>query len=331
MITPELQPTVNLDLVADIFHAQAVLARPDSPVRPTEIFYDDVLSERYEANIWFATELHQPVGAYKIRGAYNFFQNLSPEAQAGELVASSAGNHGQAVALVARNSHIFMPRNTPEQKKQGVRDHGGQTTRVSLIGETYDECEAEALEYCRQTGSVFAPPFNHRKVIAGQGTLGQEIVENLPKLDAVFCPVGGSGLLAGVATALKHHNQATEIIGVEPAGAASMQAALRHGSPIRLPHIDTFVDGAAVRQVGAIPFAIARPLLGRMLTVSNTDLRRNTTTLREQGHPVELAAALGRTGLEQVAPTLLGKNVLYILTGGNLSQARYESEVRLAA
>jgi threonine dehydratase len=331
----QLQSAVDLNLFEEIVDAQHVLAQPGSPVLPTKIFYDDVLSERYEANIWCASELHQPIGAYKIRGAYNFIQSLSAEEQTSGIVTSSAGNHGRAIALVTSllsiNCHIFMPRETPEQKVQGVISDGGHTTEITLQGSTYDECEVTAQEYCQTTGAVFVHPFNDRKIIAGQGTLGQEIVEELPDLDAVFCPVGGSGLIAGVATAIKYHNPDTEIIGVEPAGAASMQSAIRHGTPTPLENIDTFVDGAAVRKVGAIPFAIARPLLSRVVAVSNLDLRRDATDLRERGCAVELAGALASSGLRQDAASLIGKNVLYIQSGGNLSQERYETEVRLMA
>jgi threonine dehydratase len=333
MATPELQqlqPNTDLDLMADIFHAQAVLARPDSPVRPTEIFYDDVLSERYEADIWFASELHQVIGAYKMRGADYLIQSLAPEQQDKELVASSAGNWAQAIALRSR-SHIFMPSNTPTQKVQAAIDHGGDTTEITLVGKTYDACEAAALEYCRTTGGVFAPPFNHRKVIAGHGTWGREIVEALPDLDTVFCPVGGGGLSAGVGTALLYHNPAIEFIGVEPAKAASMTSARYNGAPTRLADIDTFVDGAAVGQVGAIPFAIVNPLFSRVLTVAKRDVRRTTTELWNRDMRVELAGALALAGLEQVAPSLVGKKVLYLLTGGNLSAERFESEVRLTA
>jgi threonine dehydratase len=330
MATPELQqlqPNVDLNLVADIFAAQEILSRPDSPVLRTEIYYDDVLSERYEADIWFASELHQPIGAYKIRGADYFMQSLPPVQQDRELVAASAGNWAQAIAR--RRSHIFMPRTTPEQKVQAVVRHSGQATEISLVGETYDEAEAEALTYCEATGGVFAPPFNHRKVVAGQGTLGQEIAEGLPDLDAAFVPIGGGGLIAGVATALKHHNLDTEVIGVEPVGAASMTAALQRGKPVSLDSIETFVDGAAVGTVGAIPFAIARPLLSRVLTASKLDVRRATTDLWKRDIRVELAGALALAGLEQMGPSLVGKKVVYLLTGGNLSPERFEKKVRL--
>jgi threonine dehydratase len=330
-----LQSAIDPGLRADIIDARQVLAQPGSPVLPADIFYDDVLSERYEANIWCASELHQPIGAYKIRGAYNFIQSLNVEQQTQGIVTSSAGNHGRAIALVANllgiNCHVFMPQATPEQKVQGVMNDGGQTTEITLVGSTYDECEAAAQEYCSATGAVFAHPFNNRKVIAGQGTLGQEIAEELPELDMLFCPVGGSGLIAGVATAIKYHNPDTEIIGVEPEGAASMQAALHYGAPTRLENIDTFVDGASVRQVGEIPFAIAKPLLTSVVSVSNLELRYDATDLRERGFAVELAGALSLSGLRQSADLLMGKNALYIQSGGNLSQERYEAEVRLVA
>ena len=335
MISPELQSPVDLELMEDIYHAQEIITGPDSPVLRTQLMRDDVLSERYEADIWYGSERHQPTGAYKIRGVYNAFHNLTPEERQLEVVTASEGNHGRAVAFVTSrygvNSRVFMRKGTPEQKVQGVITDGGETTQIILAGTTYDESKAIAREYCRTTGAVYIDAFDSRVVVAGQGTWGLEAAGRLPDVDMLFSPIGGCGLLAGFATAFKYHNPEAEVIGVEPEGAASMQAAIDNGGPTKLASIDTFVDGAAVQKVGDIPYAIARPLLSQLLTVSNTDLRRATTDLRERGLDVELAAALSRDGVEQLGPTLAGKRVLYLLTGGNLSQERYEKEVRLAA
>lgn len=332
----ELQPAVSPELIQGIFQAREVLTRPTSPVLKTEFIYDEDLSRQYSADIWLVSELHQPIGAYKLRGAENFVQNLPVEELQHGVVTASTGNHGRAVAYVTRRlripSYIFMPTTTPQQKIEGVKRTGSDMTRVVLTGQTFDEAEEAAYGYCQTSGAVFAHPFNDREVIAGQGTLGLEIAEALPSLDFVFCPIGGGGLVAGVANALRYHNSRVEIVGVEPAGAASMQAARSHGSPVSIEgEIDTFADGAAVRKVGEIPFAAASVLLNHVFSATNLEIREAVTYLWERSPalPVETAAAMALVGLKRRREDIKGKSGALILSGGNLSRERYEAEVRL--
>jgi len=335
MTNPELQTSVDLTLLDGIYMAQKVIAEPASPVLKTEMFYDEILSEKYDADVWLASELHQPIGAYKIRGAYNFVQNMTDSEKHRGVVTASAGNHGQGIALSGNlasvDNHIFMPETTPENKVASVSSQGGDTTKITLAGKTFDESEAFAKKYCDETGAVFAHPFNDRRVIAGQGTWGLEIAAALPDVDFVFCPVGGMGLLAGISTAMKYDNPNAEIVGVEPAGAASMMKALERGHTTALPeNLDTFVDGAAVRQVGQVPFSLARHLVSQVVSVSNAELCQTTTELWEREQPirVELAAALAITGLQKNRQKIIGKSVVCLLSGGNLSQTRYDNEVK---
>ncbi|MEK7594510.1 MAG: pyridoxal-phosphate dependent enzyme [Patescibacteria group bacterium] len=335
MNSPELQTAVNLELLDEIHLASQVMSEPDSPVLGTELYRDDLLSDRYDADIWLASELHQVIKAYKIRGAYNFLGSLSDDQRSRGVVTASAGNHGQGIALSSDRtgvaSHVFMPQNTPYNKVGLVASLGGENTQVTLVGDTFDETQEHALKFSEATGAVYAPPFNDLKVIAGQGTWGLEIAQELPNIDLVMCPVGGMGLLAGTSTAVKSEQPDARVVGVEPAAASSLGLAYANGSPSSLASIDTFVDGAAVKRVGEIPFRLASHLVDDLVTVTNQEVRQATTDLWERPEPVraELAGALSVAGLHKHAEFVRGKTVVCMVSGGNLSPERYKAEVRV--
>ncbi|MGH7234507.1 MAG: pyridoxal-phosphate dependent enzyme [Candidatus Saccharimonadales bacterium] len=335
MIRVEQDSPIDQQLMGEILLAEKLINEPGSPVRKTEIHYDDYLSDQHGANIWLASELHQPIGAYKIRGAYNFVKNMDESEKERGVVTASAGNHAQGVALCCSAEgvacQVFMPKNTPANKITRVLDLGGELTSVKLIGESFDESQQAAISYAQQTGSVLAHPFNDLKVIAGQGTWGLEIADNIEDIDFVMSPVGGMGLFAGIATSLRSRSPATQMIGVEPEDAPSLDNALLHGKPTPLEKIDTFVDGAAVKEVGELPFFIARHLVTQVVSISNLELRKVITKLWERRPPLkaELAGALSVAALNHLSQDIKGKTVVCLVTGGNLSDDRYISEVQL--
>ncbi len=221
------------------------------------------LSERYGATVLLKREDLQAVRSYKIRGAYNKIRSLSPEDIARGVVCASAGNHAQGVAYscarLGIRGTIYMPATTPKQKRKQVKFFGRDNIEVVLTGDTFDEASAAAMAFSRETGKPFIHPFDDQ-VIEGQATVGPEILEQAPApIDYIFVPIGGGGLAAGIGAYFKAMSPATKVIGVEPAGAASMKAALEAGAPVTLEAIDTFVDGAAVRKVFLSPVKYRRP------------------------------------------------------------------------
>ncbi len=336
MHTLEQQTDVDQQMLNEIYLASRLMQEPESPVLETNITFDEILSSQLDANVWLAQELHQPIGAHKIRGAYNFFQNMTSEEMGRGVVTASAGNHSQGIAMISHRmgirSSVFMPKCTPSNKVERAAELGGQFTRIYLVGNNFDESQEHAQQYAQETGGVFASPFNDRRVIAGQGTWGLEIAEALSDIDLVFCPVGGMGTLAGIATAIMARQPGAEIVAVEPKSAASLSLAYELGKPYPLPEIDTFVDGAAVKKVGEIPFKIASHLVSEVVTVSNLEVRRATTSLRERKTPIlaELAGSMSVGGLlNKFAEEIKGKTAVCMISGGNLRRDRYEREVKL--
>ena len=231
------------------------------------------LSARLDNRVWLKREDLQPVHSFKLRGAYNKIARLTDAQRAAGVITASAGNHAQGVALAARKlgltAVIVMPGTTPAIKVDAVRALGG---KVVLDGDTYDESAAHARRLARDKGMTLVHPYDDPDVIAGQGTIGREILEQARAhdgdLDAVFVPVGGGGLVAGVAAYVKAVRPGVKVIGVEPDDAACMTAALKAGRRVTLPQVGLFADGVAVKQAGAEPFRIARGTVDAMVTVS---------------------------------------------------------------
>jgi threonine dehydratase len=228
------------------------------------------LSSQLGNRLWLKREDLQPTFSFKLRGAYNCMRNLSDSQRQCGVIAASAGNHAQGVALSARelgiDATIFMPRTTPEIKVRAVAELGA---KIELVGDDYDEACAHALAEAEGTGAIFIHPFDNMDVIAGQGTIGIEIANQLPEEpEAIFLPVGGGGLAAGVAANVKLVYPNVKVIGVEPADAASMKAAIAAGYPVDIGTTGIFADGVAVRQVGQTTFEMCRELLDDIVTVS---------------------------------------------------------------
>lgn len=291
------------------------------------------LSEQFGAEVFLKREDLQVVRSYKIRGAYNLMSSLTGEEKAQGVVCASAGNHAQGVALSCSllhiKGHIYMPENTPRQKVERVRALGGAWTSIILIGDTFDATYHEAAGYTRDSQKVFVHPFDDPRIIAGQGTVGVEIAAQMRAWgkeapDFLVVPVGGGGLLSGLAVYAAAQLPATHLVGVEPAGAACLSAALQAGHPVTLTQIDTFVDGAAVKTAGQTNFAICRELIQEVLRVPEGKVCTEMIGLyQSEGIIAEPAGALGVAALAQLGDRLRGKTVVCIVSGGNNDISRY--------
>ncbi|HKK13532.1 MAG TPA: threonine ammonia-lyase, biosynthetic [Gammaproteobacteria bacterium] len=285
-------------------------ARVYDVARETPLEEAKVLSGRLGNRVWLKREDLQPVFSFKLRGAYNKIINLSDEACQKGIIAASAGNHAQGVALAARRrglkALIVMPRTTPPIKVSAVRSLGARTV---LHGDSYDEASTHAKELVEQRGMTFIHPYDDPEVIAGQGTVGMEVLrQHGGALHAIFVPVGGGGLISGIAAYVKQLRPEIKVIGVEPDDAPSMQQALARGRRVTLKQVGIFVDGVAVRQVGKEPFRIARQFVDEVVVVSSDavcaaikDIFDDTRSIVEPAGALAVAglkAYVERTGLQ---------------------------------
>ncbi|WP_341835131.1 threonine ammonia-lyase [Chitinophaga pollutisoli] len=291
-------------------------------VTRTPLTYNSNLSRRYQANVYLKREDMQVVRSYKLRGAYNMMSTLAPELLANGVTCASAGNHAQGFAWSCRRLNVkgvvFMPIITPKQKVNQVKMHGGDSIEIRLVGDTFDDCSAEAQAFTRENKMTFIPPFDDPRIIEGQGTVGLEILEDQPRVDYIFMPIGGGGLASGVGSYFRTFSPGTKIIGVEPEGAPSMLKALENGGPVTLPDIDRFVDGAAVKRVGDLNYQICRDVLDKMSLVPEG--RICSTILRlynEDAIVVEPAGALSMAALDDYAEAIKGKTVVCVVSGSN--------------
>ncbi|EMY61616.1 threonine ammonia-lyase IlvA [Leptospira terpstrae] len=303
----------------DIDSAYKVL---QSIVFKTPLQFHAKLSESFGAKIFIKREDLQVVRSYKIRGAYYLIQSLNSEEKKRGVVCASAGNHAQGVAfsckLLQIHGVIYMPAITPKQKINQVKMFGGDWIEIVLVGDTFDECQFVALEFANANRKVFIPPFDHIKVMEGQGTVAKEILDEESNFDYVFVPVGGGGLCAGLGSYFKEHSPNTKIIGVEPTGAPSMTEALKQGKPVTLEKIQKFVDGASVKKVGDLTFPICKEILTDMLLVPEGKVSSTLLKLyNEDAIVAEPAGALSISALDQYADQIRGKKVVCILSGGN--------------
>ncbi|MDW8203671.1 MAG: threonine ammonia-lyase [Cytophagales bacterium] len=296
----------------------------------TPLQYNANLSEKYQANIWLKREDLQVVRSYKLRGAYNKISSLSREELERGVVCASAGNHAQGVAfsckLLKIKGTVFMPTPTPQQKVKQVQFFGREYVEIVLIGDTFDDAYKEAVQYCQQHNSVFIHPFDDEKVIAGQGTVGVEILEDAAEnIDMLFIPVGGGGLIAGVGSYFKQLSPNTQIIGVEPLGAPGMKVSLEKGEVVSLEKIDKFVDGAAVQRVGNITFEICKEVISEITLVPEGKVCSTILQLyNEDAIVVEPAGALSVAALDYHKDAIKGKNVVCIISGSNNDITRME-------
>ncbi|HEU4945838.1 MAG TPA: threonine ammonia-lyase IlvA [Kribbella sp.] len=287
------------------------------------------LSERLEADVWLKREDLQIGRSYKLRGAYNLISQLDDTAKKAGVVCASAGNHGQGLAYSCHtldvHGRVYVPRTTPRQKRDRIAALGGTQVDVIVTGDTYDDAAAAALAEAGQTGATLVPAFDDPRTVAGQGTVAVELVDQLGKApDVLVVPVGGGGLLAGVTTWLAARHPGVRIVGVEPAGAASMAAALAAGEPVTLPQLDSFVDGAAVRRVGAVTLPLVEAGGVTMTSVPEGLVCSEMLELYQtDGLIAEPAGALASAALGHDVKVGPGETVVCLLSGGNNDVSRY--------
>ena len=291
-------------------------------VKKIPLEYNERLSKRYQCNVFLKREDLQIVRSYKIRGAYNMMSTLSPDERKRGVVCASAGNHAQGFAYSCNAMQIkgvvFIPKVTPNQKVSQVKMFGEEWVEIKLVGDTFDDCAAQAKKYTEDHNMVFIPPFDHPKIIEGQGTVGVDIYRELPEIEYLFIPVGGGGLASGTGIYFKTYSPKTKLIGVEPAGAPSMLKAFEAGHPVTLKEIDRFVDGAAVKRVGDLTYSICKEVLDTMHTVEEGKVCSTILKLyNENAIVVEPAGALSVAALDNFAEEIKGKNVVCIISGSN--------------
>jgi threonine dehydratase len=321
--SPRTSPLSAADIDAAAQRISGVVAR-------TPLQLSDRLSEVTGAQVYLKREDLQAVRSYKLRGAYNLLMQLTPEEKAAGVVCSSAGNHAQGFALACRSmgihGRVYVPGKTPKQKRDRIRYHGGEFIELIVGGKTYDVAAAAALDDVARTGATLVPPYDDVRTMAGQGTIAVEILDQLDgEPDLVIVPVGGGGCISGITTYLAERTTSTSVLGVEPAGAAAMVAALANGAPVTLEHVDQFVDGAAVAQAGARPYA-ALAAAGDMVSITTVDEGAVCTAMldlyQNEGIIAEPAGALSVAALLEadVAP---GSTVVCLISGGNNDVSRY--------
>jgi threonine dehydratase len=301
---------LSMDMIED---AQRVLK---GVARLTPVFQAPAIG----SNIYIKAENLQLTGAFKLRGAYYKISTLTDEEKARGVIACSAGNHAQGIAYsAARNgvrSIICMPAGAPLSKIEATKNYGAE---VVLVDGVYDDAYKKAVELTEQNGYTFAHPFNDERVIAGQGTIALEILEQLPEVEQVIVPIGGGGLISGVAYAIKHLKPECRVIGVQAAGAPSMYKSIRQGRIIELPSVSTIADGIAVKTPGELTFDLCTKYVDEIVTVSEDEIASAILTLMETQKSVAEGA-----GATSVAAAMFGKvdtthkKTVCLVSGGNI-------------
>jgi len=298
----------------------------------TPLSHAHQLSKRLENNIYLKREDKQSIHAFKNRGAYQKISSLTPEQMVKGVVTASAGNHAQGVALSATklgiNALIVMPLSTPKIKVNAVKQLGG---KVVLHGDVYDDALKYAKQLEKQQDLVFIHPYDDIEVMAGQATIAKELLKQLPAIDKVFIPVGGGGLIGGMATYLKHYAPNIRVIGVEPQDSPTLYEALKHNERVVLPEVGRFADGVAVKQIGEKTFEVAKQFVDEVILVSNDELCAAIKDIYEDVRSIsEPAGALSTAGIKKYLQThdLKNENLVSIVSGANVNfdRLRYISE-----
>ena len=325
-----MDQNIYFPTVADIEKASAKL---EEIIEPTPYQYNAHFSEKYGCNVFLKREDLQRVRSYKIRGAYNKISSIAPDVLRYGIVCASAGNHAQGVAFSCNKlkilGSIYMPVTTSRQKIEAVNMFGKQYVDIVLTGDTFDEANEAAQKYAARCGKTFIQPFDDEKIIEGQGTIGYEIEHQAKdRPDFVFIPIGGGGLASGLGAYIKQVWPECKVIGVEPAGAASMKASLEAGHVVDLEHINKFVDGAAVKKPGRLTYAICKEVLDDIIPVPEGAVCSTIIEMyNKNATVVEPAGALSVAALRFCQDMIKGKNVACIISGSNNDITRME-EIR---
>ena len=287
-------------------------------IEKTKLIHSNIFSDETGNDVYIKPENLQKTGSFKLRGAYNKIAKLTEEEKAKGVIAASAGNHAQGVAFGAQKlgikSVIVMPKHTPLIKVEATRKFGAE---VILAGDVYDEAYTYARELQEKEGYIFIHPFDDEDVIEGQGTIALEVLEEVPEADIIMVPVGGGGLISGVASAAKLKNPQIKIIGVEPEGAASAIAALKNGHVVELEEANTIADGTAVKRIGDTTFEYIKKYVDDIVTVSDYELMEAFLLLVEKHKIVaENSGILSVAGLKKLKKKK--KKIISILSGGNI-------------
>lgn len=285
---------------------------------PTHLIYSPIFSEESGNQIYIKPENLQKTGAFKIRGAYNKINKLTEEEKKRGVIASSAGNHAQGVAYAARElgikAVIVMPKTTPLIKVQSTKKYGAE---VVLYGDVYDDAYQKAKELEAKEGYVFVHPFDDIDVLEGQGTIALEILEEMPDAEVIVVPIGGGGLISGIAAAAKMIKPDIKIIGVEPSGAASATEALKKNKVITLPEANTIADGTAVKRIGDLTFNCIKQYVDEVVTVDDYELTEAFLLLAEKHKIIaENSGILPLAALKKLSER--GKKVVPVVSGGNI-------------
>ena len=313
----------------------AAYDRIDPVVVRTPLQFSNRHAGRLGTEVWLKREDLQVVRSYKLRGAYNLLARLSAEERRRGVVCASAGNHAQGVAYAAQqlrlDARIYVPGTTPRQKRNRITALGGQHVELIVVGDTYDAASEKARADAADSGAVLVPAFDAPDVIAGQGTVAREIVEQLGEPpDVLLVPVGGGGLVSGCVTWLAEHHPSVRVVGIEPSGAASMAAAMKAGEPVTLDELDGFVDGAAVRRAGDATVDVVRRHAVELIDVdSGLVCEEMLDMFQVDGIIAEPAGALATAALRTWAGNGAG-SVASIISGGNHDVSRYAEVIERA-
>lgn len=304
----------------DIKEAQNNIKRV---IRKTPLFYSSTFSNKSGYNVYFKCENKQKTGAFKIRGAYNKIVSLSEEERKRGVIASSAGNHAQGVAYAAAafgvESTVVMPITAPQAKIQATKGYGA---KVIQCGEVYDECYIKALDIQNENRAIFVHPFNDEAVIAGQGTIALEILEELPETDAIIVPIGGGGLISGIALAAKEIKPDIKIIGVQAEIIASTKASLEKGEIVTLKGAKSLADGISVKTPGDITFDYIKKYVDEVVTVTEDEIAQAIFYLMETSKLIsEGAGAVALAAILSDKVHVKGENIVAIISGGNIDIA----------
>ncbi len=308
---------------SDIINAQSHLR---DVVKQTPLERSKSFSAMADADVYLKLENFQTTGSFKVRGAYYKISNLNEEEASRGVLCASAGNHAQGVAYAATKlgvkSTVFMPVFAPPLKVIATRSYGAE---VILTGETFDDAYNAALEFQEKTGATFVHPFNDPYIIAGQGTVGLEIFEQLRNVDEVFVPIGGGGLIAGIAIALKQLNPSIRIIGVEADGAQSMKVSIEKGAPTALTSVNTIADGIAVKSPGNLTYEAASSLVDEFVVVNDAEMARTAYLLLQRAKILTEPSGVAAMAAILFRKTdVKGRKVIPVISGGNINMSILE-------